>query len=164
MIMFNDFIRSQSLIELPIKGRAYTWSNMQLDPLLEPRPRHDDPCLHTPCRLMVATPGAPPAALAADAPRMDAHHPHHRYLPARVRSRLFADRDHTKLPLFLKQGKYRKLSISFGSKKLIYLQSADKMQVSKQLHKELLQYKESMYSQKKKKGKSLSNLWCVDTM
>ena len=35
MITFNDFIRSQALIELPIKGREYTWSNMQLDPLLE---------------------------------------------------------------------------------------------------------------------------------
>ena len=35
MIAFNDFIRSQQLIELPIKGRAYTWSNMQTDPLLE---------------------------------------------------------------------------------------------------------------------------------
>ena len=35
MNTFNDFIRSQSLIELPIKGRTYTWSNMQLDPLLE---------------------------------------------------------------------------------------------------------------------------------
>ena len=35
MITFNDFIRSQGLIELPIKGRSFTWSNMQLDPLLE---------------------------------------------------------------------------------------------------------------------------------
>ena len=35
MITFNDFIRSQSLIELPIKGKAYTWSNMQDEPLLE---------------------------------------------------------------------------------------------------------------------------------
>ena len=35
MITFNDFIRAQCLIELPIKGRAYTWSNMQMDPLLE---------------------------------------------------------------------------------------------------------------------------------
>lgn len=33
--MFNDIIRKQSLIELPIKGRSYTWSNMQQDPLLE---------------------------------------------------------------------------------------------------------------------------------
>lgn len=35
MITFSDFIRSQSLIELPIKGCAYMWSNMQIDPLLE---------------------------------------------------------------------------------------------------------------------------------
>ena len=35
MITFNDFIRTQSLVELPIKGRTYTWSNMQQDPLLE---------------------------------------------------------------------------------------------------------------------------------
>ena len=33
--MFNDLISFQSLVELPIKGRAYTWSNMQSDPLLE---------------------------------------------------------------------------------------------------------------------------------
>ena len=35
MITFNDFIRTQGLIELPLKGRSYTWSNMQEDPLLE---------------------------------------------------------------------------------------------------------------------------------
>ena len=35
MITFNDFIRSQGLIELPIKGTTYTWSNMQQQPLLE---------------------------------------------------------------------------------------------------------------------------------
>jgi exonuclease III len=35
MLIFNDFIRSQNLTELPIKGRKYTWSNMQNDPLLE---------------------------------------------------------------------------------------------------------------------------------
>lgn len=35
MLTFNDFIRSQSLVELPIKGRSFTWSNMQDDPLLE---------------------------------------------------------------------------------------------------------------------------------
>lgn len=29
MFTFNDFIRAQELTELPIKGRAYTWSNMQ---------------------------------------------------------------------------------------------------------------------------------------
>ena len=35
MLIFNDFIREQHLTELPIKGRKYTWSNMQQDPLLE---------------------------------------------------------------------------------------------------------------------------------
>lgn len=35
MSTFNDIIQTQNLIELPVKGRAYTWSNMQQDPLLE---------------------------------------------------------------------------------------------------------------------------------
>ena len=35
MFTFNDFIREQNLTELPIKGRAYTRSNMQRQPLLE---------------------------------------------------------------------------------------------------------------------------------
>ena len=35
MLLFNEFIRRQTLIELPIKGRSFTWSNMQTDPLLE---------------------------------------------------------------------------------------------------------------------------------
>lgn len=35
MFTFNEFIQTQSLVELPIKGRSYTWSNMQLNPLLE---------------------------------------------------------------------------------------------------------------------------------
>lgn len=35
MFTFNDFIREQNLTELPIKGRRYTWSNMQQNPLLE---------------------------------------------------------------------------------------------------------------------------------
>ena len=35
MFTFNDFIRDQNLTELPIKGRNYTWSNMQQNPLLE---------------------------------------------------------------------------------------------------------------------------------
>lgn len=35
MLTFNDFIREQHLVEIPIKGRMYTWSNMQVDPLLE---------------------------------------------------------------------------------------------------------------------------------
>jgi hypothetical protein len=34
-LVFNDTIWHLGLIELPIKGRAFTWSNMQLDPLLE---------------------------------------------------------------------------------------------------------------------------------
>ena len=32
--IFNELISYLGLIELPIKGRAYTWSNMQSDPLL----------------------------------------------------------------------------------------------------------------------------------
>jgi hypothetical protein len=32
---FNDAIAHLSLIELPLKGRKFTWSNMQMDPLLE---------------------------------------------------------------------------------------------------------------------------------
>lgn len=35
MMVFNEFIRTHSLVELPIKGRSYTWSNMQQNPLLE---------------------------------------------------------------------------------------------------------------------------------
>ena len=35
MFTFNDFIRQQMLTEIPIKGRSYTWSNMQQNPLLE---------------------------------------------------------------------------------------------------------------------------------
>ena len=35
MFVFNDFIRQQMLTEIPIKGRSYTWSNMQQNPLLE---------------------------------------------------------------------------------------------------------------------------------
>ena len=35
MFTFNDFIREQCLTELPIKGRNFTWSNMQQTPLLE---------------------------------------------------------------------------------------------------------------------------------
>ena len=33
--IFNEAIDQNGLIELPIKGRAFTWSNMQQDPLLE---------------------------------------------------------------------------------------------------------------------------------
>jgi hypothetical protein len=35
MLIFNDVSRTQNLTELSIKGRKYTWSNMQEDPLLE---------------------------------------------------------------------------------------------------------------------------------
>jgi hypothetical protein len=35
MLIFNDFIRRHNLIELQIKGRRFTWSNMQENPLLE---------------------------------------------------------------------------------------------------------------------------------
>jgi hypothetical protein len=33
-LIFNDAIGHLGLVELPLKGRAYTWSNMQADPLL----------------------------------------------------------------------------------------------------------------------------------
>ena len=32
-VIFNDAIGYLGLIELPLKGRTYTWSNMQVDPL-----------------------------------------------------------------------------------------------------------------------------------
>jgi hypothetical protein len=35
MFLFNDIIGHLGLLELPLKGRAYTWSNMQEQPLLE---------------------------------------------------------------------------------------------------------------------------------
>jgi hypothetical protein len=34
-IIFNDITGHLGLEELPFKGRSYTWSNMQHDPLLE---------------------------------------------------------------------------------------------------------------------------------
>ena len=34
MLMFNSIIAQLDLEDIPIKGRAYTWSNMQDDPLL----------------------------------------------------------------------------------------------------------------------------------
>jgi exonuclease III len=34
-LVFNEAIGHLGLIELPLKGRAFTWSNMQNDPLLE---------------------------------------------------------------------------------------------------------------------------------
>ena len=35
MLIFNEAISNLGLIELPLKGRKFTWSNMQHDPLLE---------------------------------------------------------------------------------------------------------------------------------
>lgn len=35
MAIFNNIINHLSVIELPLKGRSYTWSNMQSSPLLE---------------------------------------------------------------------------------------------------------------------------------
>jgi hypothetical protein len=35
MLLFNDAIRSLGLIELPLYGRKYTWTNKQPSPLLE---------------------------------------------------------------------------------------------------------------------------------
>jgi hypothetical protein len=34
-LIFNDVIGHLGLVELPLKGRAFTWSNMQSDQLLE---------------------------------------------------------------------------------------------------------------------------------
>ena len=34
-LIFNDVIGHLGLAKLPLKGRAYTWSNMQNEPLLE---------------------------------------------------------------------------------------------------------------------------------
>jgi hypothetical protein len=35
MFTFNNIIRSHNLVDLPLTGATYTWSNMQSDPLLE---------------------------------------------------------------------------------------------------------------------------------
>ena len=35
IFLFNEIIGHLGLVELPIKGRQYTWSNMQTSPLLE---------------------------------------------------------------------------------------------------------------------------------
>jgi hypothetical protein len=35
ILIFNDIIGYLGFVELPLKGRAYAWSNMQQDPLLE---------------------------------------------------------------------------------------------------------------------------------
>ena len=34
MLMFNEAISNQGLVELPLHGRKFSWSNMQHDPLL----------------------------------------------------------------------------------------------------------------------------------
>lgn len=35
IFLFNEIISHLGLLELPLKGRAFTWSNMQEQPLLE---------------------------------------------------------------------------------------------------------------------------------
>jgi hypothetical protein len=35
MFLFNEIIGHLGLLELPLKSRKYTWSNMQSNPLLE---------------------------------------------------------------------------------------------------------------------------------
>jgi endonuclease/exonuclease/phosphatase family metal-dependent hydrolase len=35
MMLFNEIIGHLGLLELPLKGRSFTWSNMQREPLLE---------------------------------------------------------------------------------------------------------------------------------
>lgn len=35
MLLFNDIIQTLDWEEIPLKGRTFSWSNMQLDPLLE---------------------------------------------------------------------------------------------------------------------------------
>uniref|UniRef100_A0A453K5D4 Uncharacterized protein n=1 Tax=Aegilops tauschii subsp. strangulata TaxID=200361 RepID=A0A453K5D4_AEGTS len=35
IFIFNEIIAHLGLLELPLKGRSYTWSNMQDNPLLE---------------------------------------------------------------------------------------------------------------------------------
>jgi hypothetical protein len=35
MFLFNEIIGHLGLLELPLKGRSFTWSNMQSSPLLE---------------------------------------------------------------------------------------------------------------------------------
>lgn len=34
MQLFNDFISNLELVDIPFSGKTFTWSNMQLDPLL----------------------------------------------------------------------------------------------------------------------------------
>jgi endonuclease/exonuclease/phosphatase family metal-dependent hydrolase len=35
IMLFNEIISNLQLQEIPLKGRSYTWSNMQQEPLLE---------------------------------------------------------------------------------------------------------------------------------
>lgn len=35
MLQFNEAINQLALFEIPLKGRSFTWSNMQTAPLLE---------------------------------------------------------------------------------------------------------------------------------
>jgi hypothetical protein len=35
MLLFNEAISNLGLVELSLKGRKFTWSNMQKEPLLE---------------------------------------------------------------------------------------------------------------------------------
>lgn len=35
IFIFNEIIGHLGLLELPLKGRAFTWSNMQEQPLME---------------------------------------------------------------------------------------------------------------------------------
>jgi endonuclease/exonuclease/phosphatase family metal-dependent hydrolase len=35
MLLFNEAISQKGLIELPLKGRKFTWRNMQQNPMLE---------------------------------------------------------------------------------------------------------------------------------
>ena len=72
--IFNEAIGQLGLIELPLKGRAFTWSNMQQDPLLEQlnwfftsvnwtvsypnttvHPLSKPISYHIPCKIMVGT-------------------------------------------------------------------------------------------------------------
>jgi hypothetical protein len=34
MSLFNNFILDMELVDIPFSGTTYTWSNMQIDPLL----------------------------------------------------------------------------------------------------------------------------------
>jgi hypothetical protein len=35
MILFNEAINNLGLVDIPLKGRKFTWSNMQDSPLLQ---------------------------------------------------------------------------------------------------------------------------------